>query len=225
MKKIIIAIIIVLIITTGCTKQKKEEKKTKEKIIEKVEEIPKYEDLNNTPIAFYSIKGNNLQKLYSINKELVIEEDIGLFQIFPSQEEQIPITNFAEDYYNQWQVYNQNNLKVGFNIKFKVNDQNISYNILSPNNTMDKWEHLLTYLYDDYANRNKSFYSHIENTEYTDNTLFTAIKLQSSYSCSEISSNIYLTVFTYDTEDDFENNEYRGNSKYTITIITGKETN
>lgn len=225
MKKIIIAIIIVLIITTGCTKQKKEEKKTKEEIIEKVEEIPKYEDLNNTPIAFYSIKGNNLQKLYTINKELAIEEDIGLFQIFPSQEEQIPITNFAEDYYNQWQVYNQNNLKVGFNIKFKVNDQNISYNILSPNNTMDKWEHLMTYLYDDYANRNKSFYSHIENTEYTDNTLFTAIKLQSSYSCSEISSNIYLTVFTYDTEDDFENNEYRGNSKYTITIITGKETN
>ena len=225
MKKIIIAIIIVLIITTGCTKQKKEEKKTKEKIIEKVEEIPKYEDLNNTPIAFYSIKGNNLQKLYSINKELVIEEDIGLFQIFPSQEEQIPITNFAEDYYNQWQVYNQNNLKVGFNIKFKVNGQDISYNILSPSNTMDKWEHLMTYLYDDYANRNKSFYSHIENTEYNDNTLFTAIKLQSSYSCSEISSNIYLTVFTYDTEDDFENNEYRGNSKYTITIITGKETN
>ena len=225
MKKIIIAIIIVLIITTGCTKQKKEEKKTKEEIIEKVEEIPKYEDLNNTPIAFYSIKGNNLQKLYTINKELAIEEDIGLFQIFPSQEEQIPITNFAEDYYNQWQVYNQNNLKVGFNIKFKVNDQNISYNILSPSNTMDKWEHLMTYLYDDYANRNKSFYSHIENTEYNDNTLFTAIKLQSSYSCSEISSNIYLTVFTYDTEDDFENNEYRGNSKYTITIITGKETN
>lgn len=225
MKKIIIAIIIVLIITTGCTKQKKEEKKTKEKTIEKVEEIPKYEDLNNTPIAFYSIKGNNLQKLYSINKELAIEEDIGLFQIFPSQEEQIPITNFAEDYYNQWQVYNQNNLKVGFNIKFKVNNQDISYNILSPSNTMDKWEHLMTYLYDDYANRNKSFYSHIENTEYNDNTLFTAIKLQSSYSCSEISSNIYLTVFTYDTEDDFENNEYRGNSKYTITIITGKETN
>ena len=225
MKKIIIAIIIVLIITTGCTKQKKEEKKTKEEIIEKVEEIPKYEDLNNTPIAFYSIKGNNLQKLYTINKELAIEEDIGLFQIFPSQEEQIPITNFAEDYYNQWQVYNQNNLKVGFNIKFKVNDQNISYNILSPSNTMDKWEHLMTYLYDDYANRNKSFYSHMENTEYNDNTLFTAIKLQSSYSCSEISSNIYLTVFTYDTEDDFENNEYRGNSKYTITIITGKETN
>lgn len=225
MKKIIIALFIVIATTSGCKKQEKIKKKEKEEKIEIIEETPKYEDLNNTPIAFYSIKGNSLQKISSINKELVIEDDIGLFQIFPSQEEQIPITNFAEDYYNQWQVYNQNNLKVGFNIKFKINDQEISYNILSPSNTMDKWEHLMTYLYDDYANRNKSFYSHIENTEYNDNTLFTAIKLQSSYSCSEISSNIYLTVFTYDTEDDFENNEYRGNSKYTITIITGKETN
>ena len=204
---------------------KKIKKKVKEEKIEIIEETPKYEDLNNTPIAFYSIKGNSLQKISSINKELVIEDDIGLFQIFPSQEEQIPITNFAEDYFKQWQVYNKNNLKVGFNIKFKINGQEISYNILSPSNTMDKWEHLMTYLYDDYANRNKSFYSHIENNEYNENTLFTAIKLQSSYSCSEITSNIYLTVFTYDTEDDFENNEYRGNSKYTITIITGKEAN
>ncbi|MBR3199441.1 MAG: hypothetical protein IKG27_05455 [Bacilli bacterium] len=225
MKKIIIALFIVIATTSGCKKQEKIKKKEKEEKIEIIEETPKYEDLNNTPIAFYSIKGNSLQKISSINKELVIEDDIGLFQIFPSQEEQIPITNFAEDYFKQWQVYNQNNLKVGFNIKFKINDQEISYNILSPSNTMDKWEHLMTYLYDDYANRNKSFYSHIENNEYNENTLFTAIKLQSSYSCSEITSNIYLTVFTYDTEDDFENNEYRGNSKYTITIITGKEAN
>ncbi|MBR1936856.1 MAG: hypothetical protein IJ842_04095 [Bacilli bacterium] len=225
MKKIIIALFIVIATTSGCKKQEKIKKKVKEEKIEIIEETPKYEDLNNTPIAFYSIKGNSLQKISSINKELVIEDDIGLFQIFPSQEEQIPITNFAEDYFKQWQVYNQNNLKVGFNIKFKINDQEISYNILSPSNTMDKWEHLMTYLYDDYANRNKSFYSHIENNEYNENTLFTAIKLQSSYSCSEITSNIYLTVFTYDTEDDFENNEYRGNSKYTITIITGKEAN
>ena len=161
MKKIIIALFIVIATTSGCKKQEKIKKKEKEEKIEIIEETPKYEDLNNTPIAFYSIKGNSLQKISSINKELVIEDDIGLFQIFPSQEEQIPITNFAEDYFKQWQVYNQNNLKVGFNIKFKINDQEISYNILSPSNTMDKWEHLMTYLYDDYANRNKRFYSHI----------------------------------------------------------------
>ena len=39
------------------------------------------------------------------------------------------------------------------------------------------------------------------------------------YQVGEVDSKILLTVFTYDTEDDFdENKEYRGNSKYTMTI-------
>ena len=104
MKKIIIALFIVIATTSGCKKQENIKKKVKEEKIEIIEETPKYEDLNNTPIAFYSIKGNSLQKISSINKELVIEDDIGLFQIFPSQEEHIQITNFAEDYFKQWQV-------------------------------------------------------------------------------------------------------------------------
>ena len=52
------------------------------------------------------------------------------------------------------------------------------------------------------------------------NTLFTSIKLQSGSKCTEILPKLDLTVFTYDSEDDFENNEYRGNSKYTMTINT-----
>ena len=40
----------------------------------------------------------------------------------------------------------------------------------------------MNYLYDDYANQNKSFYSHIENNKMNDNTLFTAFKMQMSYS-------------------------------------------
>ena len=90
---------------------------------------------------------------------------------------------------------------------------------------MNRWEHLMNYLYDDYANKGKGFYSHIENNEYNENTLFTAIKIQSSYQVDEIDSKILLTVFTYDTEDDFdESGEYRGNSSYTMTIcLEGRE--
>ena len=76
----------------------------------------------------------------------------------------------------------------------------------------------MNYLYDDYANIGKGFYSHIEDNQYNESTLFTALKIQSSYSCSEIISPITVTVFTYDTEDDFENNEYRGNSKQSFII-------
>lgn len=80
----------------------------------------------------------------------------------------------------------------------------------------------MNYIYDDYANRNKSFYSHLETTDITDSTLFTSFKMQSSYKCDMISSNIILSVFTYDSDDDFLNNEYRGNSIYSITIINNK---
>ena len=218
MKKRLLIILILLLIITGCKSKEKNipVKKEKEKT-EIKEEIPKYKDENNTPISFYEINNNTLTKIHSINKKLILEEDMGVFSIYPSNEETITLNDtYANSFYNEWTKYNQNNLKIGFNIKF--ND--ISFNILNPNNCMDKWEYLYTYLYDDYANRGKNFYSHIENNEYNENTLFTSIKLQSGSKCTEILPKLDLTVFTYDSEDDFENNEYRGNSKYTMTINT-----
>lgn len=224
MKKVLITLLIILL-CGGCQKTTKVETTgKKETNNEKPIEVKEtYKDLNNTPIGIYSLNGNTLTKLTSINKNLNVEEDIGLFQIFLSNEDTINLTDsFANTYYYNWTQYNpNNNIKLGFNIKFSLkNGENISYNILTPANTFDKWEYLMNYLYDDYANRFKGSYSHIENNEYNENTLFTAIKLQSSYQCYDIASPIELTAFTYDTEDDFLDNEYRGNSKYTITINT-----
>lgn len=223
MKKIYLLLIIPLLLC-GCDKEEKtiekpvvEEKKEEEV----VEVVPQYVDLNNTPIGIYSLNGNTLTKLTSINKQLVVEQDIGVFQIYPSLEDVIVLNDsFANSFYNEWIKYNPNNtIRIGYNIKFSlINGTDVSYNMLSPANTFDKWEYLMNYFYDDYANRYKSFYSHMENHEYNENSLFTSIKLQSSYQCNEINSAIKLTVFTYDTEDDFLDNEYRGNSKYTFTI-------
>lgn len=42
--------------------------------------------------------------------------------------------------------------------------------------------------------------------------------MQMSYSCFDIDSKIQFSVFTYDDNDDFKDNEYRGNSIYTINI-------
>ena len=77
----------------------------------------------------------------------------------------------------------------------------------------------MNYLYDDYINKDKSFYSHLEDKDYNENSLLTSIKLQASYNCSEIKK-IELIAFTYDSEDDLINDTYRGNSKYMITINT-----
>ena len=38
---------------------------------------------------------------------------------------------------------------------------------------------------------------------------------------NKINSNVEFSVFTYDSEDDFVDNKYRGNSIYTINICNG----
>lgn len=220
MKKVLFTLLVLLLLT-GCEKEK-------EKIIKKekkVEEKPigtkiTYKDLNNTPIGIYKLKGNSLTKLTEDTKEFISMEDLGVFQIFPSNENTITINSFGTDFYNEWSKYNtNNNLKIGFNIDYYLDTgEHISYNVLSPSNNFDHYEYFMNYLYDDYANQGKGFYSHVEDKDLTENTLYTSIKIQSSGDVNKVKDGLKLTVFTYDTEDDFIDNEYRGNSKYTYTI-------
>ena len=216
MKKLAILLIISSILIVGCKDTKTIDTKRKVAVDETTET---YKDSNNTPIGIYSLENNNLKKLTTITKHLNVEEDIGIFQVYLSNEDNVQLTtNFGESFHNEWLKYQ--GIKLGFNIKYTLNNnETTSYNILSPDNTFEHWEYLMNYLYDDYANRNKSFYSHIESTDYNSETLFTAIKMQSSGKCNEIKT-IELTAFTYDSEDDFLNNEYRGNSKATLIINT-----
>jgi len=218
MKKIMVFLFMALLLC-GCSQTTTEVSKDEKIDIQKEEVTPVYQDQNQTPIGIYSLSGNTLTKLTTITKPLVVEEDIGIFQVYFSTDDSISLPKgFAESYYEEWNKYP--NIKLGFNIKFHlVSGEDVSYNILKPDECMKRWEHLMTYLYDDYQNRGKGFYSHIEDNDYNENTLFTAIKIQSSYQVSEIDSPIQLTVFTYDSEDDFdENSEYRGNSYYSIKI-------
>lgn len=218
MKKIIVIVLLIPLLFTACTK--KEETKNEYKVVPQKEEVIKYQDNNTTPIGIYKLNGNTLNKVTTMNKTLAIEEIVDSFQIFPSNEDQVVLNgSFGSEFNNKWQEYNpNNNIKIGFNIKYKkLSGEEISYNILGPGNTMDNWEYFMNYLYDDYANQGKGFYSHLEEKDCNSNTLFTTFKMQASYSSAEI-TNIKFTVFTYDTEDDFENNEYRGKSSYTINI-------
>ena len=54
-----------------------------------------------------------------------------------------------------------------------------------------------------------------------DNTIFTTIKLTTSTKINDITSDIELTAFTYLDDNDFLDENYRGNSKFT-TIIKKK---
>ena len=221
MKKTIIILALASILLVGCTKKEVKQKETKKientENVEVVPQEPVYEDKNNTPIGLYS----NGIKIQNFNKATAPLEDINIFQIYPSKEQSTP-SNFGQAFHDEYAKYKANipNLQIGFNIKYTLETgENISYNILNPYQTNERFsEYVLSYLYDDYANLGKGFYSHLEQSDYNENTLFTSIKLQAGGYSYKIKSNIELTVFTYDSEDDFENGEYRGNSKDTITI-------
>ena len=115
MKKILL-VLVVLLLFCGCTK--------KEEVIEK----DTYKDENKTPIGFYKVQGNTLTKITKVNVTPVVEQDMGVFQIYPSNEDNLTIDKgFGLAFYDEWNKYN--NIKLGYNIKFSLADgRNISYN-------------------------------------------------------------------------------------------------
>ena len=217
MKKVIIIMIMVLVLC-GCNNKQSTNKSTKnnENENKKEEKVDNYKDENNTTVGLYFEKGRKLELVKDYSTDIVSGEDIGVYQVYFSKDDVINLdTSFSEAYYN---LYKDLGIKVGFNIKYSLSSgETINHTITKPNNTIIN-DYILTYLYDDYKNRNSNFYSHIEDSEYDETTLFTSIKLYAN-SVDNLSSDIEFTVFTYDTEDDFDSEgNYRGNSKYTINI-------
>ena len=217
MKKVIIIMVMALVLC-GCSNKQNTNKSTKNNKNEnsKTEKVDNYKDENNTTVGIYLEKGRKLELLKDYSTNIVSEKDIGVYQIYFSNDDVINLdTSFSEAYYN---LYKDLGIKVGFNIKYSLsNGDEINHTITNPSNTIMN-DYILTYLYDDYKNRNSNFYSHIEESEYDDSSMFTSIKLYAN-SVDNLSSDIELTVFTYDTDDDFDSEgNYRGNSKYTINI-------
>ena len=88
MKKKIIFILLFCLLCIGCEKKVNlNEKKGTKKVQEKITEEVKYKDLNNTPIGIYSLNGNKLIKIKDYNTKLEVEKDIGIFQIYPSNDD------------------------------------------------------------------------------------------------------------------------------------------
>lgn len=211
--KRIICCLLCLILLTGCESTKSISKKVVKE--EKIEVKKTYKDDNNMPISFYE----NNKKITTKKVVFEVGRDLGIFQVFPSNEDSIDNWNH---FYDEWSKYDTNhNTKIGYNVSFTTNDgKSISYNILNPTYPKEYDSYMMPFLYDDYNNRGKSWYSHVEEKDYNENTFLTSIKLFANGDISNINSNINLTVFTYDTEDDFDpiTKEYRGNSKATLVL-------
>ena len=221
MKKILLIVVILLV---GCTP--KEELNSNKNVIENnnnvKEEIIEDEYIDNNPIelGLYLYTGgyNNKEKLSTYETTFVSGSDIGSFEVFFTDEEVINGTSFKALFNNYYDKYeNIDNYKIGYNIEFTLDDGTVNNFNLLESNTYLYGDYFYTYLYDDIHVNDGEFYSHLESIN--DDTLITSIKIYAVDKIDEVTK-IKLTVFTYDNDDDFdENGNYRGISKYSIDII------
>ena len=78
---------------------------------------------------------------------------------------------------------------------------------------------VMVFLYDDVNLVPGKKYYHITQDDMNENTICSSIKLVGDVESKNIISDITLKALCFDSQDDFdENNNYRGNSYYTITI-------
>lgn len=224
MKKIFILLTILTIIT-GCNKKEVVTNKDNHQDIEKKEEnneeTPKaniYTDNNPIKVALY--ENNKIVKSYSTS--LSNFKDIAVFDIYFTNDEKVTENNTKSNYlkyYNQYE--NIENYKTGFHFSLEADGKKIDYLALDPKSKHAMSPYLYIYIYDDVNQKTGTYYNHLEPEDMKENTIFSSIKLFLAQEGVKITSPITLTVFTYDSDDDFtEDKHYRGTSSYTIEIET-----
>ncbi|MBQ9072109.1 MAG: hypothetical protein IJY25_03020 [Bacilli bacterium] len=209
-----IFIIMILLLLTGCSQQDNIDNNISEQI-EKVEEVKnEYVDDNPITIGIYE-KDINLVKEIELIKESGREI---ILSFYYTNKENLENNKQKENWYKYFSEYNNiDDYKIGFNFSFYVGETKIEKTILKPE-TFAFGPYFYIYIYDDINQPENTFYSHLEETDINENTIFSSIKIF-LVEPSNITSPIKFTVFTYDGMDDFdENNNYRGNSKYEINV-------
>ena len=208
-------IITILLIATACVKEKDIQIITSEKSEDIYkEDEPKYVDDNPITVGIYE-NGINLIKDFKMIKQSRNEV---VFCLFYTNEEELGHNSQKENWYNFYSKYtNIDDYKIGFHFSFYVGETKMEKTILHPY-TFAFEPYFYIYLYDDINQPDNTFYSHLEDDDINDNTIFSSIKIF-LMDPEEITSPIKFTVFTYNGLEDFdESNNYRGNSKYEINI-------
>lgn len=184
---------------------------------------PQYIDDNPIKIGLY-VREGNYKKL--VKDEYYCgwapEEVLGIFYAVYTTEETISGSSFNnvwKDYLNNYT--NIDKYRIGYNIKFTMdNGEVIDQIILNPDHAYLMYPEIQFYLYDDINLIPGKRYYHVTSEEMNENTICSSVKLVGDKKTPNITSSIELTVFTYDSDGDFDKTtgKYRGKSYYTVII-------
>lgn len=180
-----------------------------------------YADLNPIKLGLYLSENGKRHLQTTYTNTWQYHQDIDTFNIFYTQKEEIENTairicygeyleNYSEDIISQY--------RNGFHIHFSTTEGVIDKTILSPKDTEEFYDFLEIYLYDSYHRKAGEWYSHTTEDDFDENTTLTSIKLTAGKRINEITSDIELMAFSYDDDDFDTNGNYKGVSKYLITV-------
>ncbi|MBR6113391.1 MAG: hypothetical protein IKP79_02645 [Bacilli bacterium] len=192
--------------------------------IKEIEELPyprepEYKDENPIKVGIYKYNGSWDKVSEYTYSSWTRFQPIIQYNVFLTDIDHINGGSTA----NTFDSYKKNYstpFKYGVNIAF-TNDKEeyVSFNSKGVENVLEYNGYLLIYLYDAVKHRYDSWYSHTTVSEWNDSSNITSIKVCPGDRYEQITSDIEVTVFTYDSDDDFDKDgNYRGNSKHTVTL-------
>ncbi len=227
----IMLVFITVFLTCSCTNKKTSDNNNNDDVVE--EEVPKdstteeekntYVDDNPIMVGLYANINGSTTLIDKYSAPWYQYKDIIVFSTFYTQDKNL-YPNYVAGTFDTYKANytNIDNYRIGYNVKFTVtNGTTIDQTILNPTdaNQVIYTSYLLVYAYDDLYHRNDNWYSHITEEEFNSSTMMTSFKVTGGQNYDQISSDIEITVFTYDSKDDFnENGKYRGKSSYTAIL-------
>lgn len=188
---------------------------------DKKEDTPKYVDDNPVKISLYTSGENaTVDKVpEKLDIPWVKKKDITVLNIILTDEEYLNF-NYFQDIWKKYADTYEKKYKVGWYLSFNLSDgTKIEQMIFSPKYVEYFYDYLEIYLYDSANVAKDVWYSHLLEKDMNDDVILTSMKLTAGSKYEEIVSPITVMGFTYDSDDDFdENGNYRGNSKYIVNI-------
>ncbi len=216
MKKVVIVILIILL--CGCNnKVENKVDDVTDKVVNAKEEENKEEEVvvNNNPIklALYV----NKEKVSTYSSPMNQFTDIVSLECFYTDEDRVSNGKFKDVFNSYYGNYSDiDKYKIGYRIRFSTVDGEVDRYIYRPRDVEAYFNYIQTYLYDD-IHQDSGWYSHVEEKDYTDNTLLTSVKLTASVDIAKVNSDVSVSVFSY-CDDDIVDGKYIGKNEYTVVI-------
>ena len=154
-------------------------------------------------------------------------EDIVSLEAFAADTEHIVLgAGGGSAWYETWRTYWQQaagseHCRIGYTVSFDLKSgEHIEKVLLKPGDELSYRSYLENYLYDDAANADAGWYSHLEPDDLSDTMLLTSIKFTPGEQFEQIDGKITVTGFVYNAPEDFDyDGNYIGDVAFTTEIL------